>query len=84
MARRAELARNRKRKERGTFPLTPNCACRGREYHGLDVRIYEQGHAESLEEYRARHLAADIRFAESVMSTGRTDDVVRVPRLEGR
>ncbi len=31
-----------------------------------DVRIYEQGHAESLEEYRAGHLAADIRFAEAV------------------
>jgi hypothetical protein len=28
-----------------------------------DVVIYESGHAETLEEYRAGHLAADIQFA---------------------
>ncbi len=31
-----------------------------------EVRIYEQGHAETLEEYRAGHLAADVAFAAAV------------------
>jgi ketosteroid isomerase-like protein len=34
-----------------------------------DVTIYESGHAESLEEYRSGHLAADIEFAQATEST---------------
>lgn len=34
-----------------------------------DVRIFESGMAEALEEYRTGHLAADIAFAQSVESS---------------
>lgn len=34
-----------------------------------DVVVYEAGHAESLAEYRAAHLAADMEFSASVQTT---------------
>lgn len=41
-----------------------------------DVVIYEAGHAETLAQYRAGHLAADIRFAQAVPSRTTAERVV--------
>lgn len=41
-----------------------------------EVRVYESGHAETLEEYRSGHLAADIEFQEAVESETRHEELV--------
>lgn len=41
-----------------------------------DVRVYEGGYAETLEEYRSDHLPVDIEFAEAVEAETRRDEVV--------
>jgi hypothetical protein len=41
-----------------------------------EVMIYEGGHAETLGEYRAGHLAADISFAQAVESETTSEEVV--------
>lgn len=41
-----------------------------------DLVVYEAGHAETLEEYRSGHLASDIAFSRSVVSTTLGDTVV--------
>ncbi len=41
-----------------------------------EVRVYEAGHAETLEEYRSGHLAADIEFQEGVRSETRHEELV--------
>jgi hypothetical protein len=43
-----------------------------------DVLIYEQGHAETLEEYRSGHLGADMAFAQAVAREVVRDEVVEV------
>jgi hypothetical protein len=43
-----------------------------------DVWIYEQGHAETLEEYRAGHLSMDMAFAQEVEREVIRDEVVAV------
>jgi hypothetical protein len=37
-------------------------------YLDPDVKIYESGHAETLDEYRSGHLASDIEFAQATES----------------
>jgi ketosteroid isomerase-like protein len=43
-----------------------------------DVRVYEQGHPETLEEYRAGHLEMDMAFAQEVEREVVRDEVVEV------
>lgn len=46
-----------------------------------DVVIYEAGHAESLAEYRAGHLAADMEFAAAVETTMLEQGVIVRPDM---
>lgn len=41
-----------------------------------EVRIFEQGHGETLDEYRAGHLAMDVAFAQEVEREVLRDEVV--------
>ena len=46
-----------------------------------DLVIYEAGHAESLAEYRAGHLAADMEFAAAVETTVLEQGVIVRPDM---
>jgi ketosteroid isomerase-like protein len=46
-----------------------------------DLVVYEGGHAESLAEYRAGHLAADMEFAAAVETTALTQGLVVRPDM---
>lgn len=60
-----------------TAALETGDSTRALAYLHPEVRIYEGGHAETLQEYRAGHLAADIAFLAGVEREVLADQIVR-------